>query len=355
MPELAFTLVKMHNFKGGLHLSRGRRNSYSESQNLLHSDTLKSALFYCALQLFGEEKINESFLRGFRISSAFPFTRQDEKELYFFPKPNAHLKIEIKNVKGSDIKSKHKMLKKLAYLDKALFEKVISNEPVTLLDQQQIHKNFAGMEMMCEPKIFENETYQHVEVPRIGSVDSTTYYVDKRYFKPESGLFFLMVADNEIIREQVFSALKLLADSGLGTDRNNGNGFFEFSGKVGNDVIDNFRLKVPDDPTHEINLSLYLPVDKEELGDMSNSQYELVKRGGYLASPENSNHLTLRKRSVYMFLEGSVFHENKSRKGNIANLQPNIKDLENVNIEKVDHPVYRDGQALFLPYKSTDL
>lgn len=356
MSKEKFTLIKLTNFKGGLHLSRGRSDSYAESQNLLHSDTLKSAIFVCALSLYGKGEIDKNFLERFSISSAFPFMKKNGKDVFFFPKPNSHLNIELKTKSGENIKGKPKILKKLAFLDKPLFEKVINGTPVSLDHEKDIEKGYAGSKLgNSVSNIYLNDAYQHVSIWRDGKEDSVPYYVDKRYFRPDAGLFFLMKANDETTKKQVFSALRLLADSGLGTDRNNGNGMFKFQGKQGQDVIDDFELMVPDDGGHELALSLYLPASQEEMGDLDNAQYELIKRGGYIANPANTNHLTLRKRSVHMFKEGSIFEKVDNRAGDIVDLKPNNKDLENVNIKKVDHPIYRDGRAIFIPFKTYEL
>jgi len=53
MPTQTYRVFKLR-FPGGLHLAKGK-SEYDQSDTILHSDTLKSALFVCALQLFGEK------------------------------------------------------------------------------------------------------------------------------------------------------------------------------------------------------------------------------------------------------------------------------------------------------------
>ncbi|MEM9824865.1 MAG: type III-A CRISPR-associated RAMP protein Csm4 [Bacteroidota bacterium] len=355
MPKQSFTLVKLQHFKGGFHLSLGNQNSYTSSQKMLHSDTIKSAIFVCALQLYGPQIINQSFLEKFRISSAFPFVRQGGKDLYFFPKPNTRLNISIveENDRGEiqKIKGEHKVLKKMAFVEKALFEVVINGRSLNLVDGVDIKKGYAHQGWEKEVIIFKNDTYQHVAIDRAGLSDSDTFYIDKRYFGPNAGLFFLLDCADETIKKQLFAALRLLGDSGIGSDRNNGNGAFEFVGEEGNDVISNFELQVPEAPSHELALSLYLPKDKEEIGNFELAQYELTKRGGYITHPMNDEHLTIRKRSIYMFTEGSLFDAQPEKEGRIANLQPNESSFEAVDTDPVRHPIYRDGKAIFIPFK----
>lgn len=353
MPNRKFTLIKLRNFKGGLHLSKGDKNSYSEGQKVLHSDTLKSALFVCCLQLYGEKIANKEFLEGFKISSAFPFVDNGVQNFFYFPKPNTRLNLKIVNQENIEHKGSLKILKKLKFLEKNLFEKVINQEEIKLQNKVNIKGDYASLsESASQLKLFKNETYQHVTIDRLGKSDSDTYYVDKRYFHQNAGLFFLLECNDTELKSKVISSLRLLADSGIGTDRNNGNGLFEFGGKEGIDVIEDFELKVPDvTSSHNICLSLYLPKDENELGNLDKAQYDLIKRGGYIASPSDTKHLTLRKRSVYMFEEGSLFYGTNQRTGNIVDLQPSIEGLQRASIDKLLHPIYRDGRAIFIPCK----
>lgn len=351
MTNQKFTLIKLRNFRSGIHLSKGRTNSYSESQEALHSDTLKSAIFVCALKLYGKNNIDKAFLESFQISSAFPFCRQNGRDIYFFPKPLTKLPIDIRNKDGNSEKNKVKNLKKLAYLETKLFEQVINGENITLTQKEDIEGKYAGFNLEEEPKIFKNDAFQHVSIPRDGTSDSTPYYVDKRYFYRGAGLFFLLNCKDLEVKKKIIGGLRLLADSGIGTDRNNGNGIFEFRGMDGEDIIESFALRIPERPNYDLSLSLYLPKSQTEIGDIKKAQYQLQKRGGYIANPENSSHLTLRKRSVFMFSEGSLFEYSNARTGDIANLQPNSQLIEKAGIDKFSHPIYRDGQAIFIPCK----
>ncbi len=345
-----FTLIKLRNFKGGLHLSRGRTNTYSESAKMLHSDTLKSAIFACAIQLFGEKAISrDSFLDRFRITSAFPYGIDLEKKIqFFFPKPQGRLPIEISGEKQTE----KKKLKRLQYLEKKLFEKIIQAEKV-ILRPENIYKQWASFGRLQDPvsgeklEIFTSEAFQHVAIARDHGTDSTPYYVDKMYFSEQSGLFFLLSCNEAPVREKIFAALRLLADSGIGTDRNNGMGRFQFDSE--RDIQDDFDLAVPSNADYQMNLSLFLPSDIKELRQLNNAKYEIVKRGGYIASPANNKHLTIRKKSIYMFTEGSLFRTPEKPKGRVADLKPDTEALEAADIPPVSHSIYRDGKAIFIP------
>jgi CRISPR-associated protein Csm4 len=110
-------------------------------------------------------------------------------------------------------------------------------------------------------------------------------------------------------------------------------------------IFDQIELSTPTEAEYEVSLSLYCP-DPYEISQkvLDRSFYSLVKRGGYISNPAREVHQTLRKKSIYMFGEGSLFPHSQNRKGKIVDLKPDYIGF--------DHPVWRDGQAIFLPYKA---
>lgn len=335
----SYTLVKLKNFKGGLHIARGLTNSYDKSAETLHSDTLKSALFVCALRLYSELEYEEAsayFFNNFKISSAFPFLQLAETN-YYFPKPETPVFFKFENDGLTD-----KEKKKIKFIEKSVFEKYIQNPQYKIKDEELEwnvlnDKNYKA--------IVDSSSYQHVKIPKGFNQDSQPYYVDKLYFQKNAGLFFLLDFENTNpkVVEQVKAAIRLLGDSGVGTDRNSGNGQFE------TEIIENFELEIPESGDYQLSLSLYCPQEEEIRNDaIQNSFYGLTKRGGYISSPKNNDHLTIRKRSIYMFTEGSLFPYQPNRKGKLVDLKPQNDALKSKNIA-VDHPVWRDGQPIFVP------
>ena len=172
--------------------------------------------------------------------------------------------------------------------------------------------------------------------------------MDRIYFQKEAGLFFLIDYKEEIfagIQQSVQAALMLLGENGVGSDRNTGNGQF----------IATFEKEIPFHiPTYgerQINLSLYCPNDKEEAAQMldKESAFRLVKRGGFIASPTYIDHITYRKKSIYMIAEGAVF-PNVAMEGKMVNLKPS-GDAFPRDETPLDHPVWREGRAIFIPVK----
>ncbi|HNI43906.1 MAG TPA: type III-A CRISPR-associated RAMP protein Csm4 [Chitinophagales bacterium] len=341
-----YTAILLRNFKGPLHLSLGKEDSYDRTQTLLHSDTLKSAIAVCALQLGltnGGDELRQ-FMESFLISSAYPVANTNKPEpIYFFPKPNIADRLTVAN--------DAKKAKKVEYVSKDLFEALLSSSQ-TLSDTSGKFAFLPSAEMPNELKVFSTEPNQHVMIPRDGSGDSNPYFVDKLYFNDHCGLFFLTNATGETLKK-VKACMRLLGDNGIGTDRTTGHGQFEFDPATDARTID---LLLPDAPNDEgmvlyqMALSLYCPETNEIPKQvLEKSYYDLIKRGGYIAAPENDNHLTIRKKTVYMFTEGSVFPHASDRKGKIVDLKPKDGDLQDKRQPIVEHPIWRDGLALFVP------
>lgn len=319
-------IAKLH-FTGPLHLSKGKPNNYEDSDEILRSDTLKSAMYAVGLQIFGESVVNkQDFLEKFQISSAFPFCGAD----LFFPKPM--IRLPFKSDKGDDDTTFAKDLKKLKYLNQLGFEAALNAD-----DSQKIEDILRrGGE-----DIFKKVIQQRVSIDA-ETHESVPFYIEKMYFKESAGLYFIIQFE-ESLKETLKEVINALGESGVGTNKNLGCGTFQFDG------FETITLNVPDSTECRwMNLSLYCPNkaeidDNTEGGVLSRSDYSLIKRGGWLASPENEEHLTLRKKSIFMFSEGSVFDSKVAPKGKIVNLRP--KEYAHI------HDVWRDGTSIFLPVK----
>lgn len=340
MPQKTFNLIKLH-FKAPLHISSGKEE-YGSTNEILPSDALKSAIFAASLQLYGDEA-NEDFFRDFKVSSAFPFFKDE----YFFPKPFVKLPFAIKEHQNEEA-VEAKMLKKVRYLGKNFFEETLrkgnAENDKRGLSTDNIPKDpfltdHPDREEIQKQGLFKKEQHPRVAIPPWDSADETDpFYMEKLYFRENCGLFFALEAHDESLKKAK-SALRLLADQGIGSDRNVGNGHFTFEEAE-------LSLQVPEDGTHQVALSLFCP-QKEEINDefLNNSNYELMKRGGYLASPKKEDFMSYRKKSVFMFSEGSIFPD-YGLNGKYVDLKPEVD-----NGESPDHPVWRDGRPITLPIK----
>lgn len=381
MPKQIFTAVKLHFGRSVLHLAKGKED-YDQSEQVLHSDTLKSAIFVAALHLYPEnadEDTGKQFLEAISLSSAFPFYGGE----YFFPKPMTKTQT-MAGMKEDDPKQSKK-LKKLSFLGKSYFEDLLNGggrgieeahihdgswvsdhtdllpEEVKDKAEEKPEENVAETtedlaekqsaesineieENKCpeqpeekkkEIQLPTSEVGQRVAIPLEPGQDATPFYVDRLFFSDKSGLYFLLDCKDEETLTKVKSALRLLGDMGIGTDRSIGYGQFTVT-------YEELPLEVPDDTEYQLNLSLFCPtMDELQNGTLNDASYNLLQRGGWVSQADNPKHQTLRKSSVYMFTEGSVFSTSQELNGKIVDLRPKYDGF--------DHPVWRDGTAIFLP------
>lgn len=324
---MKYEIIKL-NFQSPLHLSRGQTDYYDKSETILHSDTLKSAIYSCAKLIYKDKIVGNDFLKTFSISSAFPFI-DDE---FFFPKPLLNFNPNIIGVDQGP--PTHKKLKKIEYLSKIVFEDFV-NGRLNELKKRQVSEcgKFVFSKTSQNKELFKSEVQQRLVMPNGNDVHPKPFYVDRLYFNKGAGLFFIIKYNEKCEKEMIINSLKLLSSQGIGTDRNVGNGQFDFTDSK-------IEIDIPIDSDVVTNLSLYLPTQGEIEQCLNHKcRYSLLKRGGYISNPENMDFLTFRKKSIYMFREGSVF-PNANQTGKIEDLKP-----DNVDI----HPIYRDGTSVFIP------
>ena len=328
-------------FHSPLHLSKGKSDDYGVSEEIIHSDTLKSALYVCAKELgMTSARLNDTtFFESFRVTSAFPFFKNE----LFFPKPMLKLQ---PFVEGDFAEEKQaKTHKKISYIGQSYFEDIIDENKLHI-SKSYLSKDGKFLSSVLhfetlDSSIMESDVQQRVTIPRDYAGDPIPYYVDRLFFTEEAGLWFAFMGNEEVF-EEMTKALILLGDYGIGTDRNVGNG--QFTVEVGE-----LQLRIPQTANYQVSLSLWCPKKEEIEGTsvLENSRYNLLKRGGYIASPASIEHLTFRKKSIYMFSEGSVFPASISTIGKIVDLKPDISTIK--------QSVWRDGQGFMIPVKNVAL
>lgn len=333
MATKKFKTYKLH-FTSPLHLGDAR-DDYSVSLQTIASDTMYAALISCLAKL--GEKIPDNGDLECTISSLFPFYQKNSESnaVYFFPKP---LKQTLPTSEAA-IKERKKV-KKVAWLDAKYFSKALRGEQ--LFDEQTIQNLNNGVYLTDETidkDFITSQVSPRVTVSRDGQEDAKPFYMDRIMFKDYSGLFFVVDGDTTLLDK----AIALLQSEGIGTDRNVGNGYFEYETKE-------VEITMPEESDCSITLSSYIPESKEQLSEMLGSEkiaYDFQRRGGWITTPP---HNTLRKKYVYAFTAGSVFASKCNgieQKGLVGvDLKPTINWSQ-----KVGHPIWRCGRALFLPIK----
>ena len=350
-------LIRLH-FTSPLHLSNTRPNDYGSSERVIHSDTFTAAIFQ-AWAMMGFESLiprdpEPHKKPGFTVSSLFPFYGGEPLDVkpkdpvYFWPKPFFRNKLTEKSELAPGEAKKYK---KVQYLDTDHFMACLSQSAPPTGDTANLHGLFQSQMLPDKFADFLTDDMQtRLTRPRDES-EPTPYYVERLYFRYDSGLWCLIEYDNADVEKYVRAALRYLEDEGLGTDRAVGNGQFRA------EFPDTIPFDLPQQGNYAMNLSLFCPESHEQLTDFvfdktspealqpdPNVRYELVQRGGWLSEPYN----TYRKQSVQMFRPGSLFRFKVSNRmetaGKLVNLKPTLPE----GLPGVDHPIWRDGRALFV-------
>ncbi len=327
-----FKIYKLH-FTSPLHIS-DRHEDDSNSLKSIQSDTLYAALMSCLAKTGCQ--VPENGDMGFALSSLFPYFQKNKesKPVYFLPNP---MKAQHQEIDVSFVKK----VKKLQWVDASLYERILSGEKPSDEFVNYIQESYLTEYQLPEDadgsrEFVKSEVSQRVKiVSRTGDEDAEPYYVDKVLFKYESGLYFIAQGNTDLLED----ALRILSNEGIGTDRNVGFGFFEFS-------IDELAIELPKQANHQVSLSFLIPESKEQLSKLMDSEYvayDFTRRGGWITT---FPYTTLRKNAIYGFLPGSVFslkNDDCSVIGKIVNLKPEIGDMT------PDHPIWRNGKAIMLP------
>jgi CRISPR type III-A-associated RAMP protein Csm4 len=333
---MKFPIIKF-SFTAPLHISN-RRADYGITEKIIHSDTIHAAVL-SALSVLGKTSAQINEIKDkFIFSSLFPFTsiRNEGKPVYFLAKPFGVLPEQNEN---DEKRPTAKEFKQIQYWDIQFFHHFLNQTLVQSLSGA-VKGDYLTFNDI-EPTFVLNDVLPRVRIPREANEKNTEpYYIDRLFFKSGSGLYSFFYSENDEIREAVFSALRLLEEEGLGTDKHVGNGQFNFS-------TDELELNCPSTANYGVALGLFCPVNNIQLTQMVDDKcgFDMIKRGGWISSPP---YLSYRKKSVYMFKPGSIFKTKDLSKlnnglflgGNVLDLKPDIS---------LEHSIWRSGKTLFLP------
>ena len=334
-----FKIYKLH-FTAPLHIS-DQHDDLGNSQKIIQSDTLYAALMSC-LAKNGEDLPEDGEL-GFTVSSLFPYFQKDKDSspVYFLPIPMQSRQADLADV------TKAKTVKKVQWIDSNLYSSVLSGESLfdgtdscipyiqgNYLTTYELPEDINGSKEFVRSEVSQRVTL----MSRTGEEDAKPFYVDKILFRYDAGLYFIVEGDTSLLEK----ALHLLSLEGIGTDRNVGYGFFEYT-------ADSLSIDLPKEANHQLSLSLLIPESKEQLEMLLNSEcvaYDFVRRGGWITTYP---YMTLRKNAIYGFVPGSVFRKDEGESatviGKIVDLKPETVDVE------ITHHVWRNGKAIMLPIK----
>lgn len=320
-PMRQFNVIKMCDMSP-LHIGDGR-DCHDSSSLELHSDTLTAALAAMGIAAGAFSDARE-FLSSFRMSSAFPYHKGD----YFLPKPQGRICMTADDAEAAH--KYRKRLKSIKYVEKTLWDKMLKGESLRL-DAIQAIGDVLAPACSGAGSIRMSQVSQRVSAPHDGG-EATPFFFDWLYYAKDAGLYCITDADGGQM-DLLIKLFGLLGEEGIGTDKSAGGGKFNI--KCGTIEIDE-----PDDADCTMLLSLYIPTE-EETGILlaGAPRYSILPRGGYMAGSSVERLRHLRKKGIYMFGEGSVFHTVMALGGKIVDLRPDCDDTE-------AHPVLRCGMPL---------
>jgi CRISPR-associated protein Csm4 len=326
------------------------------------SDTLFSAWISAYAKLFGGdaatnllEQFNTQQEAPFRLSSTFIYQQIEENLIYYLPRP---LNFPPNYPIGDDLDFT-KAYKVLKYLPLEIWQRWYQGNGFT--DNEELKaktKNKAKGELTNAGTFDYSKAFEISKVPKI-AVDRITratniYHTGFVQYKWKlndqqnddveslSGLYFLVNFSNPDLENTFFAVLDFLGGEGIGGERSSGAGQF----KVEADKLDPLWQQIVNfnDANHHSLISLFWrhPLPDELL---KNASYELQQRGGWLTSPSSGRQL--RRKSVQMFVEGSVF--SGLPQGELADVTPG-KCTDHLD-KVIGHKVYRSGICLSLPIK----
>jgi len=336
---MRFEAIKLE-FTSPLHIGRGW-GDLDRSEPILHSDSLKSAIYFSLIQLFPEWKSEEKaleFFNGFVISSCFPYYNNE----FFLPK------LPIRNfiISGIDDYKIAKVAKKIEYLSLDVFKNYLNSKEIINIDKKQLSENgkYVFANNNAPINFIRSQTQQRITIKNTGK--SIPFFVDRLFFMKNSGLYFLAdFKKNDQLKFLVFKALKFLGTIGIGTDKTVGNGFFEFDE---NRHVQEILIETKNTYTNDYayaSLGLFIPTEEEfKRINFDKSFWNIKERGGYIAGSEYIKFRHLLKKSIYMFTEGSIFFTEtlkENLEGKLVNLKPDWNDNDM-------HNVYRCGKSIFI-------
>lgn len=301
---MVYQLYKLE-FLNNVHFGK---NSLNDAEISFSADTLFSALCIEALKSGELKKLYEITQKGeLVISDAFPY----QGKTYYLPKPC--VRIERTESRGNS--SEKKKIKKMKYIPAEQMDSWLSGNfvPDERYDLSRLGKK--GVK---------------VSVAVRGKEEPDPYRVKYFSFNEGNGLYFLAGGTEENLKflEKLMTSLSY---SGLGGKRYAGMGRFDY--RIAG-IPENIQKRLQQKAARYMLLSTALP-DEEELPQvMQEADYQLVRRGGFVAS-ETYSEQQMRKKDLYVFAAGSCF--GKTFSGNIYDVSSEGK-----------HAVYRYAKGFFM-------
>lgn len=322
-------------FNTALHVGKeSQTTDMSQSNKIVHNDTLFSALVIESQRVFGNEgmrKFIEDNIKGkIKFSSLLPY----KAEHYLIPRPIIAIKSDIAD--NNKDKSFAKKMKKLSFLPASMLK--------DLIEYYKGNQNFdADFCLNLEKELGKEDIRVNCKINRERTgQDNMPYYVGTYSYNEDSGLYFILSVEDEKSFSRILKIIKSLGYSGLGGRINNGLGKFCVEDYVlidenaqNKDLMILNSLLTNDKAQKYMTLSLCLPKQEEIKEIVEGANYSLVKRSGFIQSYNFSDTLC-KKRDMFVFNIGSTFK------------QKFTGDVFDVSPFEGNHKVYRHLKPFWL-------
>ncbi|MFN3394130.1 MAG: type III-A CRISPR-associated RAMP protein Csm4 [Candidatus Thermochlorobacter sp.] len=317
--------------------------SLEESGDMLHSDTLFSALANIYALAFNKadnfiQFVQEGKLRFSSALFGLHFLKENQR-VYFVPKPNLDFtqterkkakKVKFISLKALEIISERTEKEKLeSEIDLDAFHNIGGK---FLLETKEAHgynlkeKNFISI--TTAPKVFvrkevKEDNYYHESNLQFCAVEDND--------QPIANGFFYILLDHQLSEDEFKefqAAIRILADEGIGGSRSTGCGQIKH--------VDFTEISVPKTGTLHLGLALVSPKDDQEF--QSSKRYELILRGG--GSLGKSGDYSKHRKLARFIREGAIY--NVPVQGKLVDLSPDENPFP--------HRILRNGINFSIPF-----
>ena len=304
--------VWQFHFTEEVHFGNGGLNT---CDSILHADTIFSALCIEAIRA-GKDTFNRlvDAAKGDRIrfSDALPYIGNQ----YYIPKPI--MKLQVEKTANSIEK---KALKKLEYLPVDQLTAFLHGALDIRKESEHFAEHFGSFRMIEKASIN-------------GMEETRPYGIEGFHYAEGSGLYLCCGYEEEEDLTLIEELLESLEFAGVGGEISSGLGRFELCvAKTANTKPLLERIR-DSGYRRYLSLSVSLPKETELEQALSGAEYQLIRRGGFIAS-ETYAATACKKRDLYVFAPGSTFVH-----------------LFNGDVYVVSdggtHPVYRYARPLFI-------
>ena len=308
----------------------------NDSDEIMHSDTLFSALVNIYQDLFGDaQELVDAFTKAqVKISSVLPCFQQRGNYIWMLPKPVCFNLFQA---------NEYKVFRAIRYISKVVWENILN--PLELEQKPETYKLLAKKryavhkdEILLPSGLSgsaQEESYQSIAVSHLVTLpkvrvrdrpeDKTIYQVTVTEIADNTAIindlyvhyYFLLdteVSLSELIQQQLMTAIQLLPENGIGGERNTIGSLDSI------DIIENWELKMNHSiSVNKVTASLLYPAEKERADLM---YYRFMLRGGRRLGKKGMDEtkVPVYLKTVRMIEEGAVL--NQLVTGGLADISP---------------------------------